>query len=48
MFLYCGTASRTVPAARAVATLGFINVYNIGGFVANPSLRYVFPAVGLP
>jgi len=48
MFLYCGTASRTVPAARAVATMGFINVYNIGGFVANPSLRYVFPAVGLP
>ncbi|MDR0512886.1 MAG: hypothetical protein LBG93_07270 [Treponema sp.] len=48
MFLYCGTASRTVPAARSVSTLGFVNVYNVGGFVANPRLRDVFPIVGAP
>jgi len=31
-----------------VSTLGFVNVYNIGGFFANPGIREVFPAVGVP
>lgn len=31
-----------------MSTLGFINVYNIGGFFANPGIRYVFPTVGVP
>jgi len=28
--------------------LGFVNVYNIGGFFANPGIREVYPAVGVP
>ena len=31
-----------------MSTLGFVNVYNIGGFFANPAIRYVFPTVGVP
>ena len=31
-----------------MSTLGFVNVYNIGGFFANPGLRYVFPTIGVP
>jgi len=28
--------------------MGFTNVYNIGGFFANPGLRYVFPTENMP
>ena len=31
-----------------MSTLGFTNVYNIGGFFANPGLREVFPTENVP
>jgi len=31
-----------------VSTLGFTNVYNIGGFMTNPGVRYVFPTESVP
>jgi len=31
-----------------VSTLGFVNTYNIGGFFANPGIRYVYPTIGVP
>ena len=31
-----------------MSTLGFTNVYNIGGFNANPGLREIFPTEGVP
>jgi hypothetical protein len=31
-----------------VSTLGFTNVYNIGGFVANPAIGDFFPTAGVP
>ena len=31
-----------------MSTLGFTNVYNIGGFHSNPGIRDFFPTVGVP
>ena len=37
-----------MPASRSVSTLGFTNVYNIGGFVSNPGISEYFPTEGMP
>lgn len=48
IFIYCWVGGRTPSAARSVATLGFTNVYDIGGFGSGTTIRNVFPTVGWP